>query len=601
MARAQDRAGTNYYLPFCELLALDFGFDDIYESYGADVPELWMLLRWWLDEKHRGALGLSTIESHSRWTRIGWADSQTLFTSSDRDKLTQFFQWMDYEPGMDVNDGELILYFRRWVTWRDDLNPGTQVMLDDDVFPRELAEILLNAARSWEGVVRDEEGRLTGELVITFEVAPTPRLGLAAQRPRGFPEQLTLHASPGRTVHLQVDDLALPATEQWYAGLELGLTAPMLDSGLSLRAGDFVLRLPPYQLHILQKSKDLGCWASQRLLRPDEPAWLLVRSPLLDRVTNYLQHANVEGWHIIEREGVAPRGWHLIRDVQLHADVRNPPEGLGRLKPRTSNRMGFVGGLALVPGREYLTGGEPDLQLPGDDAVDHASETVDVEVELDGAPRRVHEGLLRLRGELHPGLHEVRLEGVPRKFVTKETLGRVSPLVQQPIRHLIRQSSLECSAVTFGASANSKGGKSVKVAGAVIDGAEITPMPRPIVLPASAASIELVGARPGQILRVVPPAAPPWVEELNKSQPDLWLGYRVFEFHPRFDIVWAKYEYRLGPTTRRHRADIPPDARVTDEPTDIHAWIDFFIDGEPAEDDQEVWHAYLAIARSVAT
>ena len=187
MARAQDRSGTNYYLPFAELLELDVDFGDLYAAYGADVPALWKLLRWWLDVKHRGALGLSTIEAPGRWTRMGWADSQTLFTSSDRDKLTQFFGWMEFEPGTDIDEHELILHFRHWAIWRDDLNLGTKVMLEDDTFPQQLGEILLHAARNWEGIVTDEEGHLTGDLVITFEVAPTPRLGLAARRPKGFP------------------------------------------------------------------------------------------------------------------------------------------------------------------------------------------------------------------------------------------------------------------------------------------------------------------------------------------------------------------------------------------------------------------------------
>jgi hypothetical protein len=598
MARAADRAGTNYYLPFCELLALDIDPSDIYASYGYDVPTLWKLLRRWLDEKHRGALGFSTIEARPGFSRMGWADSQTLFASSDRDKLTQFFQWMEYEPGTDTDERELLLYFRRWAVWRDDLNPGTQAMLEDDAFPQQLGEILLHAARTWEGVVRDEEGRPTGELSLTFEVAPTPQLGLAARRPRGFPEELTFKVSPGREMRLSVDDSGLEEADQWYAGLDLSVTGAMLESGLTLRAGEYLLRLPPYQLHILQKSQDLGCWASQRLLRPDEPAWLLVRSQSLERLLTYLRHARVDGWHVVDREGIVPRGWHLIRDVQLPADVREPPEGLARLKPRATVRMGLVGGLALVPAREYLTGGEPDLQLPAEDTSEGSREQAEVEVELDGVTRSVRDGLLRLRGDLDPGLHEVRLEGVPRKFVTKDTLGLPRPAVQRPIRHLLRQSAAECSAVTFGASANRQAGSSVDVSGAAISGAEIAPVEPPIVLPAAALSITMVGPQPGQIATISPPSAPPWVEELNKAQPDLWLGYRVFEFQPHFPVTWLRCNYHLGPTTRL-RACLAPDTQGAGDEGGIRDWIAFFAGKEPPTGDLELWAAYVAVARGL--
>lgn len=596
MARGRDRAGTNYYLPFSELLAVDVHPDDIYESYGADVPALWKELRWWLDEKHRGALGLSTIEEDSWWTRIGWADSQTLFSWSDRDKLSQFLEWMEYVPGSDVDERELLLYFRRWAAWRNDLSPGTAAMLEDDVFPRQLAEILLHAARKWEGVVRDEEGRLTGELVITFEVAPTPRLGLAARRPTGFPEELTLRSSLGQGLHLHVDDLELPEGEQWYEGLELGLDRSMLESGLTLRSGEYALQLPAYHLHIFHKSKDLGCWASQRLLRPDEPAWLLVRAHTLDRVVTYLRQAGAGDGHMVEREGVAPRGWHLVRDVQLPSDAPQPPEGLSRLKPRTSIRMGLVGGLPLDPGREYLAGGEPDLQLPGRDELDVAED--EVEVEVDGVGYQVREGLLRLRGELSPGPHEVRLEGVPRKFIIRDTLGRIVPMVRDPVVHLIRQSVEACDALTFGAASTPRGASSVSISGATISGAEIAPPKPPVVLPTAAPHVTVVGRRPGQIVRIVPPAAPPWVEQLNRDHPDLLLGFRVFEFEPAFDVVWVLCEYRLGPSLRC-RDPLAPDPGVESDPARAHDWIRFFLDVEPPKTSFELWESYRALAKEL--
>ena len=72
MARSRDRSGHNYYLPFIELLDLEVDEADLITAYGESIPDLWTMLQWWLDEKHSGQLGFSTIVSDSHFTRIGY-------------------------------------------------------------------------------------------------------------------------------------------------------------------------------------------------------------------------------------------------------------------------------------------------------------------------------------------------------------------------------------------------------------------------------------------------------------------------------------------------------------------------------------------------
>src|SRR5205823_3214687 len=92
MRRTREHAANNYYLPFRDLLGLDVEVDELKASYGDALPALWGYLQWWLDDKHRGRRGFSTIvRGYFNYT---YADSQTLFSSSDRDKLTQFFRWI---------------------------------------------------------------------------------------------------------------------------------------------------------------------------------------------------------------------------------------------------------------------------------------------------------------------------------------------------------------------------------------------------------------------------------------------------------------------------------------------------------------------------
>ncbi len=593
MGRTKERAGHNYYAPFVELLDLDgVAEEEVIDSYGADVPWLWRNLRWWLDEHHRGELGLSTIEEHRHWTRIGWADSQTLFTSSDRDKLTQFFEWMGYRPGDEIHERELLLHFRRWALGREDLSASTEVMLEDDVYPQQLAEVLQQAAKRWEGIVRDEDGSFVAEIALTFHLAP-PRLGVAAPRPRGFPEAVTVATPFAAEIDLQVDELALDDDRQWYDGLDFEVTTSMLERGLTLRSGQFVLRLPPYHLHILRKSAELGCWASHSLLRPEEPAWLLVRGRIFDRVMEYLGSAGASDAAPIEREGVVPRGWRLIRDVFLPADAPTPPEGLGRLKPRVSNRMGLVGGLPIVTGREYLTGGEPDLQLPGDEIAD------EVTVELDGEPRVVRDGLLRLRGQLRPGPHEVRLEGVPRHFLVHDTLGRLTPAVDAEIRHLAAAADSTCEAMTFGAKVEDGANASVRIVGAAIDCAVSDALEPPIVLPAAASEVTLVGSVPGQLERVTPPGEPRWITDLNKDQPRLHLGYRVFEHRPEFPVVWIARTYHLGPRVRL-AAELAPAREPSDSEATLDDWCAFFRGHESPPGNPALWDEYRETAERLA-
>ncbi len=125
MGRAGERAGHNYYDWLMDLLELGdvrAHIDDVRHSYGQSMPDMWRALMWWLDDKHRGQLGLSTVTSHDHRVWMGYADSQTLFESSDRDKLSRFFRWVGLKRHEPMDERELLQYFRIWAARRDDLN-----------------------------------------------------------------------------------------------------------------------------------------------------------------------------------------------------------------------------------------------------------------------------------------------------------------------------------------------------------------------------------------------------------------------------------------------------------------------------------------------
>jgi len=357
MRRTREHAAHNYYRPLRELLGLDIDTADLQASSGDAMPYLWRYLQWWLDDKHRGHLGFSTIVSG--YFHYSYADSQTLFSSSDRDKLTQFFRWIRLKPGEGVEQSELMTYFRIWASRRDDLSEGTAHMLEGDEYGAQLAQIIKAAADRWRGVVR-EDGKRGAEILVTLELFPRLRLGLVAERPEGFPPELSCRGPLGHFVTLT------SSVDGWYDEMPLAVSAAALDVGLRFTDDGVRLSLPPYNVHVLEKNADLGKWASVSQLSPGEPAWLLVRRPALDAVSDYLANSARPGWRVIERDGVAPPGWNLIGEVLVDgASEQVVPEQIGRIVPRMQNRFSLRAGLPVPRGPGvYLTSGEPDLWLP---------------------------------------------------------------------------------------------------------------------------------------------------------------------------------------------------------------------------------------------
>ena len=269
MARGTDRAGHNYYLPLIELLGLEVDEADVIHSYGESLPDLWEMLRWWLDDKHRGELGLSTIVADPHFTRIGYADSQTLFASSDRDKLSRFLKWLGLRPGEQITDDELLTYFRLWTARREyELTLGAQTMLDDESeYPRQLVEILRRTAAGWQGAIRDEQGRAEAAILITLHWGfPRPELGLVAEKPQGFPVTLHLHRGV-QDVELVASDAEDARESGWYR-VPLPVTRTALDDGIKLESEERSVRLQTAQIHVLHRRPELGCWASVQPAAP---------------------------------------------------------------------------------------------------------------------------------------------------------------------------------------------------------------------------------------------------------------------------------------------------------------------------------------------
>jgi hypothetical protein len=601
MARSTDRAGNNYYGPFIELLDLDVTEHDVVYSYGESVPDLWEMLRWWLDHKHRGELGLSTIVADAHFTRIGYADSQTLFASSDRDKLTRFLRWLGLRPGEAIGDDELLAYFRLWAGGSGcELTLGAQTMLEEGERPRQLLGILKRVATGWQGVSRDDQGRAEGTILITLRSFPHPELGLIAERPPGFPAELRVGCGAR-----MVDLVASDAVDGGWYRITLKLGGTELRDGIRLESDGRVLRLPAAQVHVLHKRPELGRWASVDRLRPGEPAWLLVHEQLEHRVEGFLRlnarkSEEHDTWAWVSRPGLAPPGWRLMRDVVVDTAPDESVDGLRTLRPRFQNRLSLQGGLPLPRGTGvYLTGGEPDLWLPeaGDSRL---------EVSVDGLDQAVDGPVLELRGiALAEGPHEVRVGPISRRFSTQRSIAGVVPAVEGAIGHAVRRGAYNVTAQTLHATTVDNRAEEVLIIGASITDAvqqrpaasrDGTGLQRPIVLPVRSQGCILLGALPGQITWVPSaPAKPTWMDIAA-------LDYRVFEYSPSHEVVWVLTEWQMAPRQRvRLRESSPPQSVPTERSDPMKAWATTILEWEPPQEPlaNALWELYMDIAELV--
>jgi hypothetical protein len=597
MAHSADRAGNNYYGPFIELLDLDVEEHDVVYSYGESVPDLWEMLRWWLDHKHRGKLGLSTIVADAHFTRIGYADSQTLFASSDRDKLTRFLRWLGLRPGEFIGDDELLAYFRLWSHGSGcELTLGAQTMLEEGERPRQLLGILKRVADGWQGVSRDDQVRAEGTILITLRTFPRPELRMVAERPAGFPAELRVDDG-NQTIDLEATDTVEGG---WYR-IPVGL-GTALRSGVRLESEGRVLRLPAAEVHVLHKRPELGRWASVDRLRPGEPAWLLVQDGIALRVEEFLRRNarksdEADTWAWASQSEIAPAGWRLMRDVIVDASTDESADGLGALRPRFQNRLSLQGGLPLSRGSAvYLTGGEPDLWLP--EAGDAR-----LEVNVDGIERATDGPVLRLREiGLAQGSHEACVGPISRRFSTQDSIAGVAPTVEGSLGHAVLREASAVTALTSSATSVDGRAEEVWIIGASITDAseqsagttkEGIEGPRPIVLPVRSKGCVLLGALPGQITWVPQaPAKPTWMDIAG-------LDYRVFEFSPSFAVVWILTEWVMPPQQRvRLRESIPPGSLPKERTEPMKAWATTILEWHPPQESgaNALWDSYMDIA-----
>jgi len=595
MARTEDWAAHNYYKPLREILRLPGG-SGMLAGYDNAMESLWNHLTWWLNDYNAGRLGLSSVPSHPSPAYIGYALSQALFRSSDRQRLTHFFLALDLAPGGPIEAAELLTYFRAWSP-RSHLSPGAREMARRDEYREVLAGILMAEWNRWDGSLRDERGRRLGQILITLDLYLRPRLAFVAERPRGFPGQATFNFEETRGgVPLSA------ASNGFYSELPFEVSANALDTGLRGQFEGFALGLTPSPIVPFRQHEGLGCWASVRQLVPGEQHWILARDDHAAMVRDYLREAAMAGAR--EAQAVAPRGWTFFRDVVIDAAPHDVPNlVLSRVVPSVTARPSLWGGLPIASNPDlYLSGGEPDLWVPTTQVGETLPLAIDGRlVSSDFGGGRV---ALSERG-LVAGEHVITVGPSRLRLQTTDTISVVNSRGSGALSHQLRLmdgSYVASSARGASETASTTPAGTVQVVGISLLGAADdlpTRARAPLLLPAKAGQYIVLGVVAGEVVRPqVPPESPRWVRTIAPYSAGR-------EFSPSFDVAWVLVAWRLGEWEARLRSALEPqpcDPDIT-KASSVRDWCRCFLELEPrmSLDALQLWSRYRVFAEGLTT
>ena len=553
MTKGEDFAPHNYYIHFAPIVGMrEWRSADqsarirLQSHYGDVIPELWEDLGSWLDVAMGGQLGASTITSSDRFTRIGYALSQSLFRQSDRDRLPMFLRKQGLEPHATVNADEILPYFKRWVMTAP-LSGGAKRMVASNAYDRQLGAILTQAAAAWDGTERDDEGRRMARLYTVLEFTPRGRLCLFGERPSGFPAAAEFLADGGTAVNLSSSGGA------WYDETPIPLPPDGLAAPWRLVAQNrFSLAFTPSPVMPLRQDSALGRWVAASRIELGAPHHIIVRADLLPVVKDVIRRAGGEMPEEARSLVDLPDGYSMLRDVVL---MRMPsgflPDELSVLLPVSTHRPLLVGGLRVDLGpNSYLLGGEPDVVVPQEAAAVATTVTVDgrvLSIPSTGAQ-------ISLAGlELPEGIHEV-LHGQTRlAFYTCETLGRDVPADAGTIGLVLLRASSGWAGTGDAIRLTEQIPDALVITGASVAGAaDLMPLtsPPPIIAPRGRREYYLIGCTIGDVLGVPQPAVPAWLDRIP-------LYPSGFECYPPFDAAWLLMRGAMGWEARQVTAGAP--------------------------------------------
>lgn len=373
---------TNYYRRLAESIepgANDMRVAQLKAEVGGtaflDVVDMWCALDEWIGAQD-GRVGVSTIRTHERLTRIGYPQSQALLTRSDRAELTRFFDALSIgEVGL-PDENSMLRALEVWTSASSNrLGDTFMAALDSAETKGLIAAVLLACAAAWDGQVITKDGRrrIAIRLGIDLEEWTTTWL-FPVQEGSSEPILLGGHLATEALVSL----VSNPPSSYYVPENAPAVSGDRIARGLRLKGTAYAAEFSKAEVLIFSRDADTGGWSSTSGITPFETHVIAVAAAESTAVSRVLTAAAEKGW-VARRQGARPllagfvlyEGVRFTDDAALQKALSDEP-GLRALgvAPTLVPRARFVRGLPLdrdFAPNHYLLGGEPDLLLPTDE------------------------------------------------------------------------------------------------------------------------------------------------------------------------------------------------------------------------------------------
>lgn len=416
-------SASAYYLRLAQLLHRPEDFLDQTELQRLltdgfpSVVVAWERLHEWIS-LHSNEVGVSTIQSHPRWNRIGYPLSQALIRASDRDRLTSFFEAVGTYRLPTLSDDALLKGLTVWASRPRGFSEAFRHSLHRPEDATPFGRAISALAARWNGLVALEGGRrkLQIRLLIDLDSWSCKRVVRLVE---GLDKD-SFDLPNGKTVHL-----ARPAYGDYYrSSLDLA-QAMSLDVRYRIQGNAATLVQERKHVWALREDLSSGCWVSESRLEPYRAHVLVVHSSLAAEFEDALREVADDGWCRLKQKTLLIPGYAIFTDVILSDESRFelasatlPNIVMVGLRPEPPPVPVLTNGLPVagILGRNhYLLGGEPNLMLP----VGGGSRSV--ETSLDGVAQKPPLSATGFPIPLHTqrleeGLHEITADGVTLPF-----------------------------------------------------------------------------------------------------------------------------------------------------------------------------------------
>lgn len=370
---------TNYYLRLAQSMRPDGSTSEVAalrtELSGSaflDVVDMWRDLHEWIDD-HDGRVGVSTIRTDARLTRIGYPQSQALLTRSDRAQLSRLFAALDIQVSGLPDERSMLRALDVWTTANQNrLGDAFMSALRTAETRGLIAAVCLAYAQAWDGQVLTKDGRRRIAVRLGLDLEDWRAAWLFPLPPEA-PEAIRLEgvAAADHPVFLTAN----PPSQYGAVQNPPGVDSRLIIHGFRLRGDEYTAEFPKAEVLIFAADADSGTWSSTSGITPYETHLVAASGTAAPAVARVVSAAAESGW-VLRNQGTKPLlpGFALYEGVRFTDDsalqkalsVEPDLRALG-VAPTLVPRARFVRGLPLdreLAPHHYLIGGEPDLLLP---------------------------------------------------------------------------------------------------------------------------------------------------------------------------------------------------------------------------------------------